>query len=209
MSAARHVPVLLREVVAALAPQDGAVFVDGTFGAGGYSTALLEAADCTVWGIDRDPDVLAEAAGLVRRFAGRLKLIAGRFGDWCAAARRWPDLGRWRAPISARPRCRSTALSAASPSASMVCSTCMERHGPSAADPVNTLDDAALADPLHDYGEGGGPRGRPRHRRGLPGNRSPAPRSSPTSAAGAGHGPRRGDEIDPATQLPGPAHRGE
>jgi 16S rRNA (cytosine1402-N4)-methyltransferase len=83
----RHVPVLLREVVAALAPQDGAVFVDGTFGAGGYSTALLEAADCTVWGIDRDPDALAAADGLVRRFAGRLKLLAGRFGDMVALLR--------------------------------------------------------------------------------------------------------------------------
>ena len=50
----RHVPVMLREVIAALSPRDGGIYVDGTFGAGGYSRALLESARCTVWGIDRD-----------------------------------------------------------------------------------------------------------------------------------------------------------
>ncbi|MEQ9607226.1 MAG: 16S rRNA (cytosine(1402)-N(4))-methyltransferase, partial [Kiloniellaceae bacterium] len=49
-----HRPVLLKEVLDALAPRDGAIYVDGTFGAGGYSRAILDAADCTVWGIDRD-----------------------------------------------------------------------------------------------------------------------------------------------------------
>ena len=44
-----HIPVLLAEVVAALQPRDGGIYVDGTFGAGGYTTALLEAAHCHVW----------------------------------------------------------------------------------------------------------------------------------------------------------------
>ena len=54
-TASPHQPVLLSEVVAALMPRDGAIYVDGTFGAGGYSRALLEAANCTVFAIDRDP----------------------------------------------------------------------------------------------------------------------------------------------------------
>lgn len=76
-----HVPVMLDEVLAALAPRDGGVYVDATFGAGGYSRALLEAADCTVWGIDRDPLVQRIGADLGREFAGRLTVLAGRFGD--------------------------------------------------------------------------------------------------------------------------------
>ena len=56
MSPAPHTPVLLAEVVAALAPRAGSIIVDGTFGAGGYSRAILDAAPCTVYGIDRDPD---------------------------------------------------------------------------------------------------------------------------------------------------------
>ena len=77
----RHAPVMLREVVTALNPRDGAVFVDGTFGAGGYTQALLEAADCSVWAIDRDPDAIGYGRGLAAAFAGRLQLRPGRFGD--------------------------------------------------------------------------------------------------------------------------------
>ena len=61
---APHIPVLLSEVVTALAPQAGEVMVDGTFGAGGYSRALLEAADCAVIAIDCDPDTKAHADDL-------------------------------------------------------------------------------------------------------------------------------------------------
>ena len=49
MNKAPHLPVMVNEVLEALSPRDGAVYVDATFGAGGYSVALLEAADCTVW----------------------------------------------------------------------------------------------------------------------------------------------------------------
>ncbi len=80
-NAAPHRPVLLAEVIEALSPQDGAIYVDGTFGAGGYSRALLDAAQCTVWAIDRDPDAVKEAQPLIDRYAGRLHIIQGRFGD--------------------------------------------------------------------------------------------------------------------------------
>jgi 16S rRNA (cytosine1402-N4)-methyltransferase len=76
-----HVPVMLSEVVGLLAPRDGGVYLDGTFGGGGYATAFLEAAQCTVWAIDRDPDAIARGASLAARFPGRLHLLHGRFGD--------------------------------------------------------------------------------------------------------------------------------
>jgi 16S rRNA (cytosine1402-N4)-methyltransferase len=75
-----HVPVMLDEVLEALNPRDGAHYVDGTFGGGGYSQAILEAADCRVLGIDRDPAAIARGQDLVRRFGGRLTLVEGEFG---------------------------------------------------------------------------------------------------------------------------------
>jgi 16S rRNA (cytosine1402-N4)-methyltransferase len=72
---------MLQEVLAALAPHDGAIYVDGTFGGGGYARAILESAECTVWGIDRDPAAIAAGAALRARFPSRLHLIEGRFGD--------------------------------------------------------------------------------------------------------------------------------
>ena len=76
-----HLPVMLRQVIDALAPKDGGIYIDGTFGAGGYSRALLEAAECTVWGIDRDPSAIAGGRDLARCHEGRLNLVMGRFGD--------------------------------------------------------------------------------------------------------------------------------
>src|SRR5215469_10153029 len=74
-----HIPVMRNEVLEALAPKDGAHYVDGTFGGGGYARAILEAADCRVLGIDRDPDAIARGAALVAQFAGRLTLVQGEF----------------------------------------------------------------------------------------------------------------------------------
>jgi len=70
---------MLSEVLEALAPRDGANYVDGTFGGGGYASAILEAADCRVLGIDRDPDAIARGQALVERFGGRLSLVQGEF----------------------------------------------------------------------------------------------------------------------------------
>jgi 16S rRNA (cytosine1402-N4)-methyltransferase len=80
-SLAGHIPVLLDAVLAALMPRDGAVYVDGTFGAGGYSAALLAAAQCHVLGIDRDPESVRRGGALAARHAGRLTLVEGCFGD--------------------------------------------------------------------------------------------------------------------------------
>ena len=74
-----HLPVMLKEVLEMLAPRDGARYVDGTFGGGGYASAILEAADCRVLGIDRDPEAIARGKALVERFGGRLTLVQGEF----------------------------------------------------------------------------------------------------------------------------------
>jgi 16S rRNA (cytosine1402-N4)-methyltransferase len=82
-----HVPVLLEEVLTALAPRDDATYVDGTFGAGGYSAALLAAARCHVLGLDRDPEAVRRGIALAARHEGRLTVIEGRFGDMERAVR--------------------------------------------------------------------------------------------------------------------------
>ncbi len=76
-----HAPVMLEEMLAALSPRDGGLYVDATFGAGGYSRAILAAADARVIAIDRDPR--ARAAGEAVRAAcpGRFALAEARFGD--------------------------------------------------------------------------------------------------------------------------------
>jgi 16S rRNA (cytosine1402-N4)-methyltransferase len=79
-----HIPVMLPDVVRLMAPHAGGVYLDGTFGGGGYAAALLEAAPCSVWAIDRDPDAIARGAALAARFSGRLHLIQGQFGDMLA-----------------------------------------------------------------------------------------------------------------------------
>ncbi len=76
-----HTPVLLGPVLDALRPAEGEVFVDGTFGAGGYTRGVLEAAPCKVIAIDRDPDAVAAGALLVESFADRLTLVQGRFSQ--------------------------------------------------------------------------------------------------------------------------------
>ena len=76
-----HIPVMLTEMLATLSPRDGAVYLDGTFGGGGYSKAILDRAQCHVWAIDRDETAIARGAGLAARYPGRLHLLHGRFGD--------------------------------------------------------------------------------------------------------------------------------
>jgi 16S rRNA (cytosine1402-N4)-methyltransferase len=74
----RHIPVLLDEVMAALAPFEGGVFVDGTFGAGGYTRALLDAG-ARVVAVDRDPDAIRDGEAMVEASGGRLRLVHGDF----------------------------------------------------------------------------------------------------------------------------------
>lgn len=83
----RHIPVLAREAIEWLAPRDGGVYVDATFGAGGYSRRILSEADCRVIGIDRDRSAIAGGYALVEAAGGRLTLVEDRFSnlaDVCA-----------------------------------------------------------------------------------------------------------------------------
>ena len=88
---ALHTPVLLSEVVTALAPTDGGTYLDATFGNGGYTAAILEAAACAVIAIDRDPDAIARGAGLADTYNGRLTLYEGVFSEMQSLA--GPDIG--------------------------------------------------------------------------------------------------------------------
>ncbi len=76
-----HIPVLLTDMLEALAPQDGETHLDGTFGGGGYSRAILETARCNVWAIDRDPEAIDRADTLLKDFPRRFAILMGRFGD--------------------------------------------------------------------------------------------------------------------------------
>lgn len=76
-----HMPVLINEVIEALQPVDSEVYLDGTFGAGGYTRAMLEAAKCTVYAIDRDPSVADFAEKIAREFSGRFFWLMGSFSD--------------------------------------------------------------------------------------------------------------------------------
>jgi 16S rRNA (cytosine1402-N4)-methyltransferase len=156
-TAGGHRPVLLKEVLEALAPRDGAIYVDGTFGAGGYSRAILEAADCTVWGIDRDKSAVERGRELAAGYAGRLQVVEGRFGDMAellADKVSEPldgvalDLGVSSMQLD-QPE-RGFSFRADGP-----LDMRMEGAGerPTAADTVNSLPEAELADIIYTYGE--------------------------------------------------------
>ncbi len=155
MSQAGHVPVMLTEVLATLAPHAGGTYLDGTFGGGGYAEAILEAACCTLYAIDRDPDAIARGAALAARFPERLRLVHGSFGSMLSLLSESGvssldgivlDLGvsshqiddpvrgfsfRGDGPLDMR----------------------MSRAGVTAADLVNSLPEAELADLLEAFGE--------------------------------------------------------
>lgn len=82
-----HVPVMLAEVIEALSPRCGGRYVDGTFGGGSYAAGILDKADCTVWGIDRDSAAVIRGHKLAERYNSRLKVLQGRFGDMCQLLR--------------------------------------------------------------------------------------------------------------------------
>jgi 16S rRNA (cytosine1402-N4)-methyltransferase len=153
--AALHQPVLLTEVVTALAPRDGAIYVDGTFGAGGYSRAILDAANCTVFAIDRDPDAVAGAKPLLERYAGRLHILQGRFGEMADLLSREGinavqgvtlDLGV--SSMQLDQAARGFSFRFAGP-----LDMRMEQQGESAADLVNTMAEQPLADLIFTFGE--------------------------------------------------------
>ncbi len=156
MAAAPHNPVLLDEVIAALAPEPGAVIVDATFGAGGYTRRLLDAG-ATVHAFDRDPDAIAAARqwAETREEPPRLVLHPRRFSEMVAALGEAGvarvdgvvmDIGVSSMQLDQADR--GFAFAANGP-----LDMRMERHGPSAADFVNEAAEGDIADVLYRYGE--------------------------------------------------------
>lgn len=76
-----HTPVMLAEVLDSLSPKEGGIYVDGTFGAGGYTRAILDAAPCTVVAIDRDSNVQSAADEMKSQYGDRFIFVRGAFGD--------------------------------------------------------------------------------------------------------------------------------
>jgi len=76
-----HIPVMLQEVLDYMQPHDGGIYVDATFGHGGYARALLDSADCLVYAIDRDPEAERRAAAISAEYDGRLRFIRAPFSD--------------------------------------------------------------------------------------------------------------------------------
>lgn len=152
---ARHIPVLCEEVIAALAPRAGEVFVDGTFGAGGYARALLAAAPCQVFGLDRDPEAIAAGAALAAESGGRLVLIEGRFSqmDALLAARGVSRADGVALDLGVSSMQLDEAERGFSIQRDGPLDMRMEKRGPSAADLVNERSEAELADIIWRYGE--------------------------------------------------------
>ncbi|RME62370.1 MAG: 16S rRNA (cytosine(1402)-N(4))-methyltransferase, partial [Alphaproteobacteria bacterium] len=153
-SALSHVPVMLDEVLAGLAPAPGDVMLDATFGAGGYSRALL-AADCYVFAIDRDPVAVREGRALEAAFAGQFVMLPGLFSDMEAllGAHGVTALDGVVFDIGVSSMQLDDAARGFSFQADAPLDMRMSRAGESAADVVNRASQDQLADILRRYGE--------------------------------------------------------
>lgn len=150
-----HIPVMLREVLQTLAPRDGGVYVDGTFGAGGYTREILKMADCKVYAIDRDPHAIDRADAMAKEFNGRLIPVQGCFGDVTALLAEHGvgkidgivlDLGVSSLQLSTPERGFSFMHDGP-------LDMRMSLDGTSAADVVNRAPEKEIADILYTYGE--------------------------------------------------------
>jgi 16S rRNA (cytosine1402-N4)-methyltransferase len=155
MSGGGHVPVMLGEVLEMLAPRDGGIYLDGTFGGGGYARAILEHAACTLWAIDRDPDAIARGAELAAHYPGRLHLVPGSFGNMLSllANRGINALDGVVLDLGVSSFQLDDPMRGFSFRAEGALDMRMGREGETAAGLVNTLPEAALADLLYEFGE--------------------------------------------------------
>lgn len=150
-----HLPVMLREVLGALSPADGDVYVDGTFGAGGYSDALLSAANCRVIAIDRDPDATERAKSFEARYPGRFLFLSGCFSRIEGLLK---DIGVTRVngivlDIGVSSMQIDQAARGFSFRDNGPLDMRMSQSGSSAMDIVNTMDETDLANLIYRFGE--------------------------------------------------------
>lgn len=147
----KHIPVMLQEVLAALNPQKGEVYVDATFGNGGYTRAILEAANCKVIALDRDPTVRIRANEIKNMYGERFEFRFGQFGDFADLVPEKIngavfDIGVSSMQLDEAERGFSFSKEGA-------LDMRMSQSGVSAKDIVNTYDEQTLADLIYQYGE--------------------------------------------------------
>ena len=147
----KHIPVMLQEVLAALNSQKGEVYVDATFGNGGYTRAILEAANCKVIALDRDPTVRIRANEIKNMYGERFEFRFGQFGDFADLVPEKIngavfDIGVSSMQLDEAERGFSFSKEGA-------LDMRMSQSGVSAKDIVNTYDEQALADLIYQYGE--------------------------------------------------------
>lgn len=147
---APHIPVLIRPLIAAVSPVSG-LWLDGTFGAGGYARELLAAGADTVIGIDRDPSVFALAAPWAAAYGNRLRLVEGTFSDLDSLAGEPLDGVVLDLGVS------SMQLDQPERGFSFLRDGPLDMRmggvGPSAADLLNHAPEGEIADILYHYGE--------------------------------------------------------
>lgn len=200
-SPAPHIPVLLAEVVNALAPKEGGIYVDGTFGRGGYTRALLESAKVQVIGIDRDPTAIDAAQDMIRTYAPRLSVLHGTFGAMAEllAAEGITQVDGIALDIGVSSPQLDEAERGFSFQEDGPLDMRMSCEGESAADIVNTASEKDLADIIFHFGE---ERFARRVARAIVARRKEKPLTRTTELAAVIRSvvPRSGDGVDPATR---------
>lgn len=197
-----HVPVMLAEVLDTLAPKEGDIIIDGTFGGGGYSRAILKAAQCSVIGIDRDLDAILRAEKLAEEFPRLLPLL-GRFGelDQLAAQAGFPSADGVVLDIGVSSFQIDEAERGFSFQKDGPLDMRMGAAGPSAADVVNNLSERDLANVIFRLGEETNSR---RIARAICERRMAEPFRSTSDLASVVEeavGGRKGARVHPATQT--------
>lgn len=147
----KHFPVMLHEVLECLKPEAGKIYVDATFGNGGYSEAILDAADCRVIALDRDPNVLSRAEEFRQKYGNRFDFRAGRFGDFSRLVGQAVDGAVFDIGVSSMQLDQAERGFSFSKDAPL--DMRMSCNGATAADIVNRMPEKELADLIYKYGE--------------------------------------------------------